>query len=236
MPSWPMHLLIAKGISKKIKLKANKANQFMIGNLLPDIYSGYIIEDASKVLEYEVSHYGTVTKVNGYDYTLPDYEKFINENEIKENYVAIGYLTHILTDYFFNQYAFELKYIKNDKDEVVAIRNKVHEIVKSNSDMARVTKQNDFKIYSNYILLNNKFKCFDINDDVLNEAKRIKQIEIENEDLLKMKKYVDNMLKDKQIEKLDEDALEMFSKHEIDNMINMCEEFILLILRKNELI
>ena len=236
MPAWPMHLLIAKTINKKIKLKGNNSNQFIIGNLLPDIYSGHIIDDTSKVLDYELSHYGKVIKINGHDYMLPDYEEYIERNELKGNYVALGYLSHILADYFFNQYSFELKYIKDDKDQVVAIRNKAYEIIKSNSDMARVTKQNDFKLYSNYILLNNKFKDININNEVEKKAKEIKQINVEYDDLLKMEKYVKNMLKDKNLEKLNEDVLEMFSKKELDNMLKMCEDFILLVFRKNELL
>lgn len=233
MPAWGMHLTIAKKVNKKLKLENN---EWYVGNLLPDIYSGWIIENASKKLIYDISHYGKNILINEHEYMVPDYEEFINKNDVKENVLLLGYLSHLLSDYFFNHYAFELKYIKNEKDEVIAYRNKTYAIVSANKDMARVAKQNDFKIYSEDLIIKNKFKKLKITESIIKKAKEIKNVEVEESDLEKFENYVEVMVKGKDMEKLNENSLEMFSKSELDNMINMCVDFILVVFKENSLI
>ena len=41
MPTWGMHLLIAKKINKKFKI--TDYNLFLIGNIITDINNGYLV-------------------------------------------------------------------------------------------------------------------------------------------------------------------------------------------------
>jgi len=234
MPGWGMHLYIAKKLNEKLKLDYN---EFMIGNVLPDIYSGWIIKDASKKLEYEVTHYGKITKINSHKFMLPDYNVFLKEHkDINNNPLALGYLCHLLSDKFFNEYAFELKYIKDDKENVIYIRDKNYLIIKADDKTARKMKQSDFSLYSNNIINTSHFKSVSITHEVINHCKIFKNIDIESEDLYKLEKYLNLMFKDKKKEKIKEEMYQMFSKKEIKNLIDMCVSYILVIISENSLI
>lgn len=228
-----MHLYIAKKLNEKLKLDYN---EFMIGNVLPDIYGGWIIKDASKKLEYEITHYGKITKINSHKFMLPDYNAFLKDNSIKNNPLALGYLCHILSDKFFNEYAFELKYIKDNKEKVVYVRDKNYSIIKADEKKAREMKQSDFALYSSIILSSNHFNPVSIDEEVLSHSRMIKNVDIESEDLYKLEKHLNSMFKEHKKEKIKEDMYQMFSKIEIKNLIDMCVSYILVILSENSLI
>ena len=66
MPCWGTHLHIANELNKKLNIKEN---EFLVGNVLPDMYSGWIIKNASKIEKYEISHMGEKKLLNEKIYT-----------------------------------------------------------------------------------------------------------------------------------------------------------------------
>ena len=195
MPSWGLHIYIAECVCDKLKNKIDY-NSFLFGNVLPDIYSGWIIKDASQVYNYDVSHYASKVILNGREYKLSSYEKFIKEQrENLKNPIILGYLSHLMADHFFNKYAFSHHYIKDSSGQVEKIVLKNGEIIQGNSETARIYKQNDTAIFSNYIL---KTKCkinsINLNSDITRDVKYIKNMNIKAEDLVKVDNYLNNML------------------------------------------
>lgn len=52
MPTWGMHLLVAKKLNKKLKIK--DYNLFLIGNIITDINNGYLVQNVSKVIPQKI--------------------------------------------------------------------------------------------------------------------------------------------------------------------------------------
>ena len=139
---------ILKSICKKYDLDIN---EFLLGNLLPDMYSGWIIKNASKIEIYETSHIGKKTLLNGKKYTLPNIEKFEEENRdlFKNNILVLGYFVHILTDYFFNKYSFQNHYVKDENSITIGCYLKNGEFLSGDVESVKKYKHLDFLLFSN---------------------------------------------------------------------------------------
>lgn len=114
MPSWGIHLKIANLLSEKF-LNINK-NQFMIANLLPDVNNGYVIKEISRKVNHDVTHYEKFKN-------LKNYEAFYNthKKELK-NPIVIGYLTHLMTDFYFNDLTYAKKGMHDNLGNFIGIK------------------------------------------------------------------------------------------------------------------
>lgn len=83
MPGIVAHMGVAKTVAQKLNIKDD---DFYRGNLLPDILAG----DKSK------THY----KIKGEIFSIPDI-KYYKNNFNLNNYINLGYYTHLLLDYYF---------------------------------------------------------------------------------------------------------------------------------------
>ena len=80
MPSWAIHLKVAKELAKD--MPQEEEQRFLLGNLLPDVNVGYLINPISKQIPYSITHYGKMETFDGKTREFPDYETFI------KNYVG----------------------------------------------------------------------------------------------------------------------------------------------------
>ena len=55
MPSWGIHLATAKKVLEKINIEDE--NDFIFGNILPDIENGYLFRDVSHIVSHPITHY-----------------------------------------------------------------------------------------------------------------------------------------------------------------------------------
>ena len=225
MPCWGTHLYIANELNKKIKLDTS---QFLLGNVLPDIYSGWIIKDASKIEIYETSHFGKKTLLDGKRYTLPDIEKFEEENELlfKENTLLLGYFVHILTDYFFNKYSFQNHYVKDENSKTIGCYLKNGEFLSGDAEEVKKHKHSDFSLFSN-----NKLKEIDdiqieYKSNFIDKCKQIKIMEIFEEDLIKTVKYVNEILLEKSEKNRNNDEYKIFTEEELEQKTVECIGFL----------
>ena len=102
MPTHKIHLAIAKKVNDRINLDLDS---IMLGSVLPDI---------CEEKDHSIAHYQFGEKdLEG----LANPDKFFKKYSNKfDNPIMIGYLIHILTDRFYNEYFFKHFYIY-DKDE-----------------------------------------------------------------------------------------------------------------------
>ena len=56
MPTWAMHLLTSKKVSKKININSNL---FAFGNILPDIPNKFVVKDIRNYIPHSKSHFET---------------------------------------------------------------------------------------------------------------------------------------------------------------------------------
>lgn len=227
MPCWGIHLHIANELNKKLNLEIN---QFLIGNVLPDIYSGWIIKGASKIEKYEVSHSGRRTTLNKKIYTLPNIEKFEEENKslFKENDLLLGYFSHILTDYFFNKYTFLNYYVKDEKSKTIGCYLKNGEFISADVEEVKAYKHLDFSIFSNKKLQYFPEMKLQITENLIKKSKQIKTMEIFGNDLEITVEYLNQMILDKSEKTRNSKFVEykIFTEEKLQEMTKECIEFV----------
>jgi hypothetical protein len=96
MPGWTMHLKIAEEVSSHLPIQ--NYDDYMIGNLAPDIKNNFVIE-ADEPVQHCITHF-SVRK--GIDNGVPNLGYFIEQFPQLHNSLVLGYYIHLLTDYFWN--------------------------------------------------------------------------------------------------------------------------------------
>ena len=140
MPSWGIHLATAKKVLEKINIEDE--NDFIFGNILPDIENGYLFRDVSHIVSHPITHYDLYPREK-----FSSHNRFFNIYEDNmNNKVILGYLVHLLTDNLWNKDFYEKKAIFNEK-EIVGIKL-LEKVENSNFDTVRKIKQRDFKIFA----------------------------------------------------------------------------------------
>ena len=112
MPSWGIHLATTKNILEKLNIEDR--NDFIFGNILPDILNGYLIKDVSNIVSHRDTHYDAYKQER-----FSGYKKFYElYKQNLDNKVVLGYLVHLMTDNLWNKEFYNKKAIF-DNDEVI---------------------------------------------------------------------------------------------------------------------
>lgn len=218
MPSWGTHLYISKKVAEKLNID-NKA-EFMFGNIMPDMYSGWVVRDASKTIIYDISHFGSRYDINASKYMLPDYiafkEKYINNFDSP---LIFGYFCHLLTDHIFNYNAFGKHYIKSGNNTVAIVLNDGSKIF-ANGDEARICKQRDFALLSHKMLLGMQLPNFCVTCELEKSAKIIEEMQVKKDDIEKVVDYLNNIITEDEAKKISRNDYIMFKKEELEKITN----------------
>ncbi len=233
MPTWAMHLLTAKKISKKINIDANL---FEFGNILPDIPNGYVIQN----LAHPISHKKTHFEVNVL--VLEHIEKRYNLKKFAEKYknmfsnpLMLGYYTHLLTDYYWNAKTYdEYGIFDDEKNRIGLVLNNGEKLICS-SEESRKIKVRDFMIYSEYIYENKLIDKLIYDKKIKKFLEQIEFIELNVEEINRSIQHVmDNYTGKTQIlpEGINKDY-KLYSKEQISESIDDCVIFILKMIKKH---
>lgn len=213
MPGWIMHLVTANEVSKKLQVDKNS---FLFGNLLPDVYNGYIVSNLSNHIDHGVSHYDTKEKIEGKTYSLPDIEGFIQLYKNKlNNSVILGYATHLMTDYYWNRKTYTKKYIYNEQGKVGKVRLKNGEILETKENLeAMHIKQKDFATFSKFLVQNEEVLFPKYQEELINKSNELKYLKTNQEDMKKVFQYITYMPKQIKENIADEDYL-LYSQEQL---------------------
>lgn len=100
MPGWITHIDVATKLSQKLVLDKDK---FLIGNVMPDAEK-WVVNDFSVFVPWSISHFGQMKKIDKFNISLPNIENYISLYKDKlDNPIVLGYLSHLLTDYYYNK-------------------------------------------------------------------------------------------------------------------------------------
>lgn len=226
MPSWGIHLKLAKKLNDKLKLDKDL---FTFGNLIPDV-------DNDSIYTRKDAHYYTGIRFNKCPNELEiDLNKFLNDYKDRlNNPMIIGYYCHILTDEFYNKYIYTNKWVQDDNRNVVGIKCNDGSIIDISENFRESLKykHRDLEKYGRYIYNNEDLfipENIDIilkNTDVLNDSFYSK------ENIEHRINYLNNG-NFKEFNKLtDEDVNNkykylLFNQEELDNLFNECYLYIL---------
>lgn len=192
MPSWIVHLATATKISEKINVDIIKKdlNSFLIGNLIADA-ERHVIKDFSVCVPYHISHFSEFIKIDGKIEELPNIDKFLESYKDKlSNPVVLGYLTHLLTDYYWNTTTYH-RYSLRDKDgnAIGFILNDGTKIECSIKERSRL-KHGDFALFENYIITQKEYIVPKYDKNTIKKLREIKEIPFCESDIDKIINYV----------------------------------------------
>lgn len=230
MPSWAIHLKVANKVCDKLNIYEQK-NNFVIGNVIPDIYSGHILKNASKKIEYDTSHYKELVIINGGKFYLPNYDMFKNIHiDDLDDKLILGFLIHLMTDYYFNKYTYKNKILLDNVGEVKGIKTKRDEVLNCGRKTATKMKQEDFESFSQMIELERYNVSYTSN--VFESLKKIKTFDVENDDIVKIVNFLNSIINTNEIKTK---PLILFSKEELNTMIDECVDFVISYIKSNNI-
>ena len=209
MPSWITHLVTAKKIKHQ-----EEENEFIFANIMPDILEGYNVQEVSKIVRDYQTHYPKKQEINGITIPVPDIQKFKEQYREKlQNPIIKGYYCHLLTDYYWNTYAYE-NYFENYKKEedLVKIRlNKGEEKIFKWDEAVRI-KQRDFKNFTNYLKDKEKITIPYYAPKIREYSKDLIEFEYAEADIKNTIFSIQKMLKSQEKE---EKEYQLFTKEEL---------------------
>ena len=224
MPSWKIHSKIGSDILKQIKVNRK---YFMIGNLIPD-QDKYNIGDlrvnVSRVITHYVSEEDLKIGIN-----LPDYDRFYNKyKDIFNNPVIMGYLVHLLTDYYWNKYIYDKYFIKKS-NKYIGVKLRTNEIYKCEFNEMNTMKQKDFEIFNNSLTVRKNNFRYCLNSNYFEE---LEEIRIKKHNIFLIGKYLNSSHKREETE----DSYTILNEKECFKITKECEDFIIKYLKSKSLI
>lgn len=168
MPSWNIHTGLAEKIldsGQASQLGIRHEDSYLWGNLLPDLYVGYMVPAVGHTLRYVDTHYSQPVPI-----PIPDAQAFWNDwIEPAMAYgpvddMVLGTWAHLLADHHYNQR--------------VRAYNAAHHI--PSGDKTRIAKQGDFDLFGHSLGIH---RTLDLTPQVLAEAARYPHYALDPPDL-----------------------------------------------------
>ncbi len=220
MPTPKIHLAIAKKINERLNLDSDS---FILGSVLPDLCK----------TDHKVAHFQVGEKdLEG----LSNPDTFVAKYKDKlNNPLMVGYLVHLLSDRYYNEYTFKHFYIYDENDNSIGIYLKGKKKM-LDSKMAKLIKHNDLFIYDAW-LLNHKYVPRFNNTDCINNIEDIEGIDFNREQL---KNYINdaNASIDNRtfLNKIMLYNFKITNKKEYDAIFNGCVDYCLDYIKKLEIL
>lgn len=186
MPSWAIHLKVAKELAKD--MPQEEEQRFLLGNLLPDVNVGYLINPISKQIPYSITHYGKMETFDGKTREFPDYETFIKKyvDSMKDPIVR-GYLAHLATDFYWNYQTYIKKGIyKNGK--MIGLEGR-KSVIWGESELLRQTKVDNFNSLSYHLYHNHLITIPSFKEELITDTKKVNEVHIEKVDIEGINQY-----------------------------------------------
>ncbi len=184
MPSWNVHIAHTERLlaSEESCLRCVRdRDAFLLGNLVPDIYVGYMVPDVSHKIPYKDSHYADPTAI-----PAPDagrfYRNYVRGREATD--LELGAWCHLLCDHYYNL---------RTSEYIASIGVKP-------SDQTRERKQADFALYGRTLDISLEPR---LTDEVLAQCAAFRQYALDEEDLRRTVVSARRILRTNQEEHLD---------------------------------
>lgn len=211
MPSWPIHIALANKLNKKLKLN----DEFILGNILPDVLDGYIFTP-SNITDKNLSHYRTNQKI--------DLSLFLNEH--KDNFnnpIVLGFFTHLLVDKFYNSHIAARHFVEKNDGQYVLLND--GSLIKKSSTTFFM-KQNEYTKYGKKIaakkLLGSPINLDRLSLDYLND---LSMFNYDFSDIKKTTEIMNEWINNKTI--VPEIQYKLHTESELDKLYNECYSFVL---------
>ena len=229
MPSWSIHLKIGKELNKRLDIYNDR---FMFGSLLPDTDSTWSLR------RRDAHYYGNLKFPKCPSENMIDINSFLNDYKDKlDEPLIVGYYCHLLTDNFYNEYIYYNKWVQKD-NELVGIKKNNGEIIEVKDDK-KITlkyKHKDLELYGKYIfnseqlyLPKSKEKIYKsihlLKNNFLSEKNVSDRIDYLNSEFIDFNKLSNDEINNKH-------NYELFTKDELDELLEKCINYLISELKK----
>lgn len=228
MPSWSIHLAVAKKVNKKLKLNEDL---FLYGNLIPDVDKGTFITRYDAHYYNENLPFPTVPQEK-----MIDINKFLDIYKNKlNNPLILGYYSHLLTDQFYNERVYTTRWVQDDENNIVGIKFRNNKILKIDIEdkkrLKRKYKHYDFELYGKYLFNDNKI-TIPTNAKLIKDNIDYLDGKFLTDDLVEYRiNYLKNGFTDFNKlnfkEKLFKHNYKLFTKKELDELIDNCVDIVI---------
>ncbi len=216
MPSWPIHIAVANKVNEKLNLN----DDFILGTVLPDVLDGYIIK-SSNITDKNLSHFRINHKIS-LDYFLEKYHDKLN------NPIVLGFLVHLITDQFYNNYTFQKHFLNTDEGMKIILND--GKIVNRSLETLEM-KQYEYWKYGKKLALENKLgHKITFNDETFINLKTLSEFTYAKEDIENTTDFLNKWV-DKEIESYDL-PYKLYTEKELDKLFSDCIKFTLDYLNK----
>lgn len=102
MPSWNIHIAHVERILDSEPLEElgiADSNTFLFGNVVPDIYVGYVVQPVTHKIPYKDTHFADPTFVPTPDASM-FYRKYVQGKSADD--LTLGAWTHLICDHYYN--------------------------------------------------------------------------------------------------------------------------------------
>ncbi|MGI6756009.1 MAG: zinc dependent phospholipase C family protein [Atopobiaceae bacterium] len=166
MPSWNIHTAHVEHLLSEFGAPAlgiQDPNAFLFGNMVPDIYVGYMVPDVSFKIRYRTTHFAEPSFIPSPHF---DYYAAIYVDGRAATDMELGAWTHLVADNVYN----------------TMTREYIASVGVAPGEKTRVRKQGDFDLFGHTL---NLTRTCQLNDALIDEAARFSEYPIAEEDVRK---------------------------------------------------
>lgn len=164
MPSWNVHIAHVERLLNDETARLDgigDRDAFVLGNLVPDIYVGYMVPDVSHTIPYRDTHFSNPDFVPAPDASL-FYRKYIRGRHATD--VTLGAWCHLLCDHYYN----------------LRTTQYIASIGVEPGEQTRIRKQADFNLYGRTLDISLVPR---LTDEVRRQSAAFEQYQLEEQDL-----------------------------------------------------
>ena len=222
MPSWSIHLKIGKELLNRMDLDMDK---FLFGSTIPDTDYDW------KLKRFKAHYYGNLKfpkcpyeNMIDIDAFFNDYKEVLNDDLIK------GYYAHLLADNFYNEYIYYNKWLQKD-NKVIGIKTIKGDIIDVSEDYCLTAeyKHIDLELYGRRLFKDDVVILPEDASNINESIKLLKDNFITDDNVKDRLKYLHSEFIDSYLRESEEDKKKeylLFTKDELDELLNKCTEYI----------
>jgi len=196
----------------------------------------HVIKDFSFFTLYDISHFAELQNVNGNLERLPNATKFFEKYKEKiRNPLIMGYLTHLLTDYYWNEIT-DRRYTVRDKNgECIALKSNNGTVIKADKKLRRISKQNDFYLFENKLIKDYSYILPTYESNLLKYVNDIQEVQHNEEDFIKIVDFLKNAYNNKDEKEMSSGYM-LYTEEQMKKDFDDSVEFIIKFLRDNNIV
>ena len=218
MPSWSIHLKIAKELNKKYNFEKNS---FLFGSVLPDTNEDWGYN------RFDSHYYGKKVFPKCPGENMIDIEGFLEDyKDHLDNPLVLGYYVHLLTDNFYNEYVYYNKWVQ--KDNIIIGAKTLDGNIIPETDGFRIKsglKHGDFELYGKSLYDNNEVEVPVDSKEIIKNIGCLKYNFLSPEKVEKRIEFLNTEFKGYNPFKEMSDY-KLMTKEELDGLLSRCIEYI----------